>query len=541
MKMRFTIICLLLFHVNVFSQEGFISGKVTDSKTNEPLPGVNIVVIEIENAGGASNVKGDFLIKVPVGSYSVKASIIGYAPVIKTDVIVKTGKEAKLTIQLSEVSLELSEVSVKADYFDMALMENNLSTIILGSEEVKRSPGSLQDFQRILQSLAGVSFSKDKTNELLVRGGSPDENLTVLDNIEIHSTNHYPNELNSGGAINMINVDLIEDISFSTGGFISKYGDKLSSVIKITTREGSRIKPFKANLNLSNAGIGAILEGAVNKGRGSWIVSVRKSYTDLIKNAIGLSSAPEYYDIQFKLAYDISLKHKVISSGLYGNDKLFEEGEAENTDLSLAGKSDTVSLYKEDIKQYQYAVGTTLRSIWSNSFYSLLTIYYSRYHDNNSETDQFTSRKYDYGGEVFHSEVLKNKVEYASKNTIGSLGFKCEFVWNAAKASTLEFGASVKTDEFVRSLYTCGDSARYDVLGNGWDTPDDIYVRQAASNVEYQDNLFNNNKSYFFINDRLSVLDEKLILNLGMRYDFFSYSKKGNFSPRFSASYNLLP
>jgi len=89
---------------------------------------------------------------------------------------------------------------------------------VLGAEEVRRSPGSTQDFQRILQGMAGVSFTNDQDNELLVRGGSPNENQTVFDNMEIHSTNYYPNGLNSGGPINMVNVDLIEDIHFSTGG-----------------------------------------------------------------------------------------------------------------------------------------------------------------------------------------------------------------------------------------------------------------------------------------------------------------------------------
>lgn len=538
---KYLFVALILFPVSLFPQPGFITGKITESGTNEPLVGVNIVVNELKNTGTVSSIEGDFLIKVPVGSYSVKASLIGYTTTIKTDVIVKTGKEARLKIQLSEGSLQLGEVSIKADYFDRSVMENSLSTISLGVEEVKRSPGSLQDFQRILQSLAGVSFSKDKTNELLVRGGSPEENLTVLDNMEIHSTNHFPNERNSGGPINMINVDLIEDIRFATGGFISKYGDKLSSVMNITTREGSRIKPFKANLNLSIAGLGAIAEGALDEGRGSWIVSLRKSYIDLIKGPVGLSSVPEYYDIQFKLAYDISKKHKLTLSGIYGNDKNFTEGESENTNISLAGGMDSVSLFVEDIKQYQYAAGSTLRSIWSKNLFSLLTLYYSSYNFNNSETEQFTARSYDSHGDVFQSFILKNKLDYEDKSRIGSLGLKCEFVWSTAKTNELSFGAALKSDDFRRDVYICGDSSRYDMLSDGWNTPDDIYIRRTASNASYQIGLFENQKSYAFLNDRISMLEGSLIFNLGLRYDYFSYSKKRNLSPRVSATWNLFP
>lgn len=533
------LIIMVLAKGNIFPQTGIITGSVTDSKTNEPLIGVNIIVNELSGAGAASNEHGNFSIKLPVGSYSLKATLIGYTPAVKTDIIVKTGGEVRVIIQLSESAVNLNEISVTADYFDKSVIENNLSTVVLGVEEIKRSPGSLQDFQRILQAMAGVSYSKDKNNELLVRGGSPNENLTILDNIEMHSTNHYPNERNSAGPINMINVDLIDNIQFSTGGFISKYGDKLSSVMNITTREGSRIKPLQANFNISNAGIGTILEGGLNNGNGSWIVSLRKSYIDLIKSAIGLTSVPEYYDVQFKLAYDLSLKHKLICLGIYGNDKIFVEGEAENTNLSLAGKADSVSLFIGNVKQYQYAAGISLKSVWRNNFYSLFTFYHNSYHYNKSETEQFTERRYDGNGDVFQSSTIKNKTVYDDRNTNGELAAKFELVWYLNKGSELSFGASLKTINFKKDIYISGDSSRYDMAGDGWNTTDDIYVSRSASRVNYNFKFLTYQKSYTFVDYKISLLGGRLGANLGFRYDYFSYSKKQNLSPRFSASYNL--
>lgn len=533
------LIIMVLAKGNIFPQTGIITGSVTDSKTNEPLIGVNIIVKELSGIGTASNENGYFSIKLPVGSYSLKASLIGYTPVVKSDIIVKTVGEAMVTIQLSESSIELNEISVAADYFDKSIIENNLSTVVLGVEEIKRSPGSMQDFQRILQSMAGVSFSKDKNNELLVRGGSPNENLTVLDNMELHSTNHYPNERSSAGPINMINVDLIDNIQFSTGGFISKYGDKLSSVMNITTREGSRLKPLQANFNISNAGVGAILEGGLNNGNGSWIVSLRKSYIDLIKSAVGLTSVPEYYDVQFKLAYDLSLKHKLICSGIYGNDKIFVEGEAENTNLLLAGKADSVSLFIGNVKQHQLATGISLKSIWRNNLYSLFTIYHNSFHYNTSETEQFTQRRYDSNGEVFQSSAIKNKTLFDNKNTSGELAAKFEFGWNLNKSSELNFGGSLKTIYFNQDIYKSGDSSRYDIQSNGWNTSDDTYVSRPASRINYNFKYFTHQKSYLFVDYKISLFGGMLGANLGFRYDYFSYSKKENLSPRFSASYNL--
>ena len=194
---------LCLFAFNTFAQTGTITGYVSDAKTGEALTGVNVIVVELKNVGAATDVNGRFKISVPVNSYSLQASIIGYQTIIKTDVIVRTGSETHVVIKMSEAALELNQVTITPDFFDKAAVENNLSTVVLGSEEIRRSPGSDQDFQRILQAMPGVNFSNDQSNELLVRGGAPDENLTIMDHMEIYSTNHYPNQLNSGGPISI--------------------------------------------------------------------------------------------------------------------------------------------------------------------------------------------------------------------------------------------------------------------------------------------------------------------------------------------------
>jgi len=264
MKLLLSFLFLAAVQSNAFPQkqfENYLTGKVTDAVTGEPLPGATVVVVELPGRGTATDIQGEFRIKVPVGAYSLRISLVGYTTLVKTDVIVNAGREKRMEIKLQSTTVEMEGVVIKGDYFDKSLQANNLSTVVLSAEEVRRSPGSVQDFQRILQSMPGVAFSSDQNNELLVRGGSPNENLVVFDDIEIHSVNHYPNEYNSGGPINMVNVDLIEDIRFSTGGFVSKYGDKLSSIITVNTREGRRNTLIAGNANISFAGAGLILEG----------------------------------------------------------------------------------------------------------------------------------------------------------------------------------------------------------------------------------------------------------------------------------------
>ena len=529
---------LMMMFNNIFAQKGILNGKVTDVSNSEPLIGVNIIVVELENTGTATDINGYFEIALPVGSYSLKASLIGYSTVVKTDVIVKSGTEETINIQLSSTTLELGQVTVTGDYFDKAITENNLSTVILGQEEVRRSPGSDQDFQRILQAMAGVSFSTDQTNELLVRGGSPNENLTVFDNMEIHSTNHYPNELNSGGPINMINVDLIEDIHFSTGGFISKYGDKLSSVLVVNTREGTRLRDLAANVNLSMAGYGAILEGKINGGQGSWILSARKSFINLIAGSFGLTSIPYYYDIQFKTNYDLSTKQKLSLSGIYGNDKIDVEGETDHTNIHFANSKDSVEIENVLVRQHQYAVGLSLKSLWSNNFYSLTTLFTNSYFANIDVRLDYTERSYNNVGEVSDTKFLNRRRVFKVDGDDGVTAIKTEFVWNINNWNEINFGGSYKTGNFNQKIYVDADTVRYDINRDG---AFDAIISQSQSefSVDYQ--LFDHYKYYGFVNDKIKLFNERILINAGLRYDYFTYSEKGNISPRFSVSYYLQP
>lgn len=528
-------ICLLQ---NNFAQSGTVTGTVIDAATKEPLIGANILVVELKSSGAMTDIEGKFLIRVPVGSYSVKVSSMGYTTVVKTDIIVKTGSEVFLDMQLSETTLEFNEVGVTADYFDKTVLENNLSTVSLSVEEIRRSPGSLADYQRILQSIAGVSFSNDQMNELLVRGGSANENLTVYDGMELHSTNHYPNEYNSSGPINMVNVSLIRDIQFSLGGFISKYGDKMSSVMNITTREGTRNNLFTGQANLSMAGMGTILEGNINGGKGSWLISARKSYIDLIAGSVGLTAIPRYYDIQYKLAYDLTSTHKISLSGIYGNDKFLFDGVPDYEYLSKANVSDSVNVERINTKQNQWATGLSLRSLWSNDFYSTITIYGNNHHNFVEIGQNFTQRNFDGKGKISSNKTLATRTSFNELSDNFEFAGKAEFGWNVSKNNKLDFGAAIKFAGYKQTANIDPDTARYDLDSDGLF---EQMVIMPSSELNYDLKLFNQSKSNVYVNDIFELMDKRLLLNIGARYDYFSYSKAANFSPRFSLSYYLVP
>ncbi len=537
MKLKILLI-ILIFSTISFAQTGLLAGKVIDASTKEALIGANILITELQNVGAATDIDGNFKFNVPVGSYSIKVSLIGYESIIKTDIIIKTNSQSYVEIQLSPTSLKLDEVTVTADYFDKAVIENNLSTIALGVEEVRRSPGSMADFQRILQGLAGVSFSNDQTNELLVRGGSPNENLTIFDNMELHSTNHYPNEFNSGGPINMINVELIQDIQFSTGGFISKFGDKMSSVMTIKSRDGINSSPFAGETNISMAGIGATLEGAIDGGRGSWLISARKSYIDLIAKSFGLTAIPIYYDAQFRLMYNLTNKHKLSWSGIYGNDKIKFDGLPDNIYEEKANQIDSVDAQIVDVHQNQWASGITFNSVWSKNLYSAITLYANNYHNEIDFGYGYNQRQFDSEGNIINSKLLNSRYVYSNKSDNLETALKAQFGWSISKTNRIEFGGQLKFGGYKQSAFIDADTVRFDTNNDGIH---ETTVIRPEANLNTNLELFNQNKSYLFVNDRINLFADRLVLNVGARYDVFSYSNVANLSPRFSASYYLIP
>ncbi len=521
-----------------FSQTGTITGIIADAKTGEPLPGVNVLVNELKTTGSSTDLKGRFIIVLPVGSYSLKASLVGYQPVVRTDVVAKAGSETQVVIKLSESPVQLGRVMITPDYFEKATVENNLSTVVLGSEEVRRSPGSAQDFQRILQAMAGVSFTTDQTNELLVRGGAPDENLTVMDHMEIHSTNHYPNQYNSGGPINMINVDLIQDVQFSTGGFISKYGDKSSSVMTVTTREGTRESRLRGNANLSMAGYGTVLEGSINDGAGSWLISARNSYVDLVAGSFGLTAVPKYYDVQSRVVYDLSAVHRLSFSGIYGHDLINIEGEPGATNMMLVGKNDTVDVYNVDVRQHQYAAGLTLESKWSGRFISFVTLSDNSYNSGTYVTSNFTRRSYGASGQVTNTDILNRRDIYKEGSDNGEAALNSEFVWNANEMNEASFGGAIKFIHFKSIQTADADTARYDLNADGIF---DATVTLPPANLDYNFRFPEQYKAFAYVNDRVRLLNDRLMVNVGLRYDFMSYSGNADISPRFAASYSVFP
>jgi hypothetical protein len=525
-------------------KSGTVTGQLIDGVTQQPLVGANIVIIELPAIGASTDPDGNFTIgNVPVGEYSLRTSLLGYTQAVLTNVVVSTGRSSKIKIRMFEEAIAVGEVVVRADYFSSEGSISPISTIGLNSAEVKRSPGSALDMQRIMQNLPSVANSNDQSNELIVRGGAPDENLTIMDHIEIPTTNHFPNQFNSGGPINMVNVDLIEDIRFSTGGFPANYGDKLSSVMDISLRDGDKDRSIAGEASAHFAGIGTLLEGGFAGGKGTWILSARQSFLETVDkitgiSAIGITAIPKYYDLQSKITYEFSPTQKVIVNGIFGDDRILIEGMPDEKNDQKLFVKDSTGVETVDAHTKQYAVGATLRSLYGANGYSLFSLYLLGNRYDIDVREDYMYREYDGEGEVSTYRRLLSRPIYRNDATERLIGAKYDLIFRLYDHHELSAGFNLLTAEkFDNNVFFNSDTIRFDFNGDGaWDNTSTFRNGQSHTVIGFADEI----KAGGYISDKIRVSD-RLTATAGVRYDYFTYSQRGNVSPRINVSYELIP
>ncbi len=473
---------------------GTVKGHVADIETKSPLAGATVILLGI-NKGAAADIDGNFIIKdIPVGSYSLKFQSLGYTAFVKTDVIVKSKRITFMNVDLSSSTVEGKDVTVSAGYFRSVQNEPTSATNFSG-EEIRRAPGSAGDVSRIVAVLPSVAKVNDQLNSLIIRGGGPSENAFFLDNIEIPNINHYPVPGTSGGPIGLLNVDFVKDVDFSAGGFSAAYGNRLSSVMNLEFREGNRDE-YDWQLDFHMAGAGIVGEGPINGGKGSWMLSVRRSFLDLLVDAIGTGVAPKYSDYQGKLVYDLSPSHKLTLLGIGGIDYIeFDKKTSEDDGNIVFGEFDG----------YEYAVGTNWQYIWNNRGYSNTSL--SMLSTQGKDDFQETST----GNHLTHSKNTESIAQIRNVNN-----------YRASDNVKFEFGADAK---YFNNDYDYYYAAYADLAGN---PTEELII----------DNKIEANMYGAYLNVIWNPV-RKLRFTLGGRYDYFDHGGHEHISPRAAITYNF--
>ena len=501
LKLSFFILSSLLMasEADLFAQEstGMISGEVRDAVTQQPLPGAHVVLVGTQ-LGATADARGYFVIRsVPVGSYQVSATYIGYGRSRKDDVPVVRGRNTTAHMELTEAQIELEGSTVTGAFFRKPA-ENTVSYRTLSPQEIRRSPGSAEDIFRVMQSLPGVATAGGKSAQLIVRGGSPDENLTLLDNIEIYNPIHFARTGESMGIISIINPSLLKDVSFLTGGFPARYGDKMSSVFDMSMVDGNK-EVHNIDVNANVAGLGAMVDGPVMKD-GSMVFSARRGFFDLITSLLNRPAAPSYYDAVGKFTYDLDQKNRLSVIGFYYLDQISRDGVVRMKSSADTGKFNYLS--RDD---YGTAFGVNWRSLVSPDAYVLTTLSTS---SNGWNTLRGTVDQRDMIGE----DILEK-----------SHMLKSELALQLASALEVRAGGQLQWVESKHTAWRPADTTR-----SGQIIP--------ATSVSYFPDV--SNKSSAFLQATWQPW-LRLSVTAGGRYDHFSFTKQGTFSPRLSGSYHL--
>ena len=306
---------------NTTAQENFtISGYIEDVDSGEKLIAANIFE-EIAVIGTVSNTYGFYSLTIPSGTRKLTFSHIGYQ---SKNIEINLVEDLNLNIELSS-SINLETVEVVADRAEKIEERSQMSQIAVPIEAIKKVPALLGevDVLKALQLLPGVQSGGEGQSGLYVRGGSPDQNLVLLDGVPVYNVSHVL------GIFSVFNADAIKNVTLTKGGFPARYGGRLSSVLEINMKEGN-MKSFHGEGSIGLISSKLTLEGPIVKDKTSFIISGRRTYADIIASPfVALANKQSetkvkpklfFYDLNAKMNHRFNDKHRLYLSSYLGSD-----------------------------------------------------------------------------------------------------------------------------------------------------------------------------------------------------------------------------
>ncbi|MBK9255250.1 MAG: TonB-dependent receptor [Saprospiraceae bacterium] len=514
-------ILLLFFSVHVgflFSQKCVLSGYISDIRNGEKLIGVNIYIPELE-IGTVTNNFGFYSLTVPISQeVEVFYSYIGYNTVNKK---LNLTSDLKLNIDL-DPEIELEVIEITAERSKKIERETQMSVAEIPIQQIKKVPALLGevDVLRVLQLLPGVQSGGEGQSGFYVRGGSPDQNLILLDGVPVYNASHL------FGFFSVFNSDAIKDVKLIKGGFPARYGGRLSSVLEINMKEGNN-NEFHGNVGIGLIASKFTLEGPISKGKTSFLVSGRRTYIDVLaqpfirsefQNSGSEGSTGYYfYDLNGKINHRFSDKDKLYLSVYTGKDKFyFDEKDISGTirdftDTGLGWGNLTTAL------RWNHEV--------NNKMFANTTLTYSKYKlDTRVKT----------GTEYTQSKDLDQiGIEYFSG--IEDVAFKIDFDYLPKPNHFVKFGISSIYHKFEPGLFLLNQVNTFDNYNFNLEVgQENIYATEFATYIEDDISITRNtklnaglhlsgfavdNKFYTSLQPRLS-LNQVLPNEIGLKASF---------------------
>ncbi|GAA4275896.1 TonB-dependent receptor [Aquimarina mytili] len=504
MNTKNTVLVLSLLLVsNLYAQVyGELSGNVTD-QTGQPILGAS-VFLEGTEKGAQTDFDGNYRIEnITPGSYNLIVSYVGFETQTKFNVIVRSKGTLPSNFILNESTEALDEVVISNANKISRPKETPLSTQSLSAVEIATYPGSNNDVVQVAQTLPGVSPSIGGfRNDLIIRGGAPNETVYYLDGMEVPNINHFSTQGSAGGPVGLINVSFIDNVTLSTSAFGAQYDNPLSGVLQFSQRTGNN-RNFSGNFRVSASEAALTLEGPLGKGKAeeaktTFLVSARRSYLQFLFEVIGLPFRPNYWDYQYKINHKIDAYNDINFIGLGSIDDFSVEA-PEDFDAEQQAQLEQAPF----INQRTNAIGLS----WKRRFKdgsgfmettvsnNTLVNEFTRYEDPENET-----------GVIFRNDATESetKLRYQLTKFFGD--------WK---------------------------------LTTGFNTQYSDYSNETLNLTD--NNIFNTEIDFvkygLFANMTKSFFNDKLDLSFGFRVDDDTFTEEDNllstFSPRFSLSYEF--
>jgi len=503
--LKFHLFVLLLFSnfYLIAQNTGQLIGRVLDQQTQLPIEGVTIL-LEDTTIGVVTDAEGYFNFReIPTQTYNLKISHLGYQSQTVYNIIVKTFGTPPLQVLLEESTNELEEIVVVQSPFRTSV-ETPLSTQTFSAVEIETYPGGNNDITKVIQSMPGISPSIGGfRNDIIIRGGAPNESVYYLDGIEIPNINHFSTQGSAGGPVGMLNVSFIRDVTLSSSAFGAEYDNPLSGVLSFDQREGNPNR-FGGNFRLGASEAALTLEGPLFRkekeqaAKTTLLFSVRRSYLQFLFELIGLPIRPDYWDYQWKINHEIDAYNTLVFLGLGTIDDFsvkapdnFDEQQQATIEQVPIIQQKTITMGLSWKRKYKNGKGSMVTAISTNGLQNI----FSRFQDNTNKT-----------GVIFENDSHEQETKFRFQ-TVHYLD-----QWKVGAGTNIQFSD----------------------YGN--DTQSVLYNLDYSTGIDFI-------KYGFFAKAERKFFQDNLGLSLGFRVDADSFSEGSglmdNFSPRLSLTYNL--
>ncbi|MBX7241748.1 MAG: TonB-dependent receptor [Bacteroidia bacterium] len=489
-----TLLIILGLSSRLLAQTGIIQGRVENETNNQAIAFATVFVQNTE-LGAYADSAGNFEISgLSPGLFNLEVSAVGFETRIYYEIQVTNNKPVYMDLSLKEDNKGSDSVFIVASPFKKS-EEAPVSLRTIGTNEIQRNPGGNRDISKVIQSLPGVGSTVSFRNDILIRGGAPNENRFYLDDIEVPNINHFATQGGSGGPVGMINVDFINEVDFYSGAFPANRGNSLSSVFQFRQREARKDRTgFTATLGASDLAL--TVEGPSGK-NSSYLLSVRRSYLQLLFKALELPFLPTYHDWQYKHKFKLGKRSELnlMSLGSYDLFKLNLEDDSTEFQKYVLG-------YLPVQTQWSYTVGSSYKYFGDKGFW---TVALSR--------NMINFRAFKYKN---NDESQTKLLDYTSQESENKLRVEHTARYGNWK---INFGAGGEYDRYLS----------------------DTYNQLPFGLVDFESRLrFFRYGAFGQVSN--TVLNNRLTLSAGARIDGSSYSSKMSnpfkqFSPRFSASW----